>query len=181
MISTVWALAAVAAGLLMAVLVGRSVPWRSQPADAGAPGTALQKRARLSLILGGLLALGFVALLAAGGPDGYWGNAAVRIPAMLLMLLVLSSQVFLTLERRRGRDGREVLFDERDREILSRAPATQLAGVLTTLAVWVVVLTETYWDRGQVPLAFPVLIFWSALLVSALSLPLGVLLGYRRG
>jgi hypothetical protein len=69
-------------------------------------------------------------------------------------------------------------MDERDREIMNRAPAVRSAAALVTLAAWSVVLTEAYRDEGSVPLIFPNLIFASTFMVSVLARSVGVLLGY---
>jgi hypothetical protein len=51
---------------------------------------------------------------------------------------------------------------------------------VVSVAAWSIILTEAYWEAGQVPVAFLTLIFWSCLLVSTMALPVGVLIGYRR-
>jgi ABC-type proline/glycine betaine transport system permease subunit len=52
--------------------------------------------------------------------------------------------------------------------------------MILTLALWVVGLQQTYWEQGGVPLVHLYLVFWSVLLVKAMALPVGVLVGYRR-
>jgi hypothetical protein len=80
----------------------------------------------------------------------------------------------------RGRGRGRVLVDERDLEILARAPRVQGAVALVCLALWTVALMVTFRAAGQVPMPFVVLVFWSCLLSHALALPVGILLGYRR-
>ncbi len=70
--------------------------------------------------------------------------------------------------------------DERDRLIMGRAPAVQLLAVIFSLVVWVIVLTELYWDKGQVPVVFLTLIMISTLIISTLAQSLGILIGYWR-
>jgi uncharacterized membrane protein len=77
-------------------------------------------------------------------------------------------------------DQSRVMIDERDKAILERAPTVQAQAMVVSVAAWAIILTEVYWETGQVPVAFLVLIFWSCLLVSAMALPMGVLIGYRR-
>jgi di/tricarboxylate transporter len=71
-------------------------------------------------------------------------------------------------------------IDERDKLIMERAPRIQWLAVVISLAAWIVVLTESYWDQGQVPVVFLTLIFISTLVVSTLAESLGILIGYWR-
>ena len=71
-------------------------------------------------------------------------------------------------------------MDERDRVIMGRAPVVQLWAVIISLAVWMIALTEFYWDGGQIPVGFPYLILFSTLIVSTVSQSVGILIGYWR-
>jgi len=71
--------------------------------------------------------------------------------------------------------------DERDRLIMGRAPKVQLLAVIFSLVAWVIVLTELYWDKGQVPVVFLTLIMISTLIISTLAQSIGILIGYWRG
>jgi hypothetical protein len=71
-------------------------------------------------------------------------------------------------------------IDERDKLIMERAPRIQWLAVVISLAAWIVVLTESYWGQGQVPVVFLTLIFISTLVVSTLAESLGILIGYWR-
>jgi len=71
-------------------------------------------------------------------------------------------------------------IDERDKLIMSRAPRIQWLAIIFSLAAWIIVLTEAYWDQGQVPVVFLTLIFISTLVVSTLAESLGILIGYWR-
>ena len=71
-------------------------------------------------------------------------------------------------------------LDERDRAILGRAATAQAAGILITLAIWTVGLSETFHAAGAVPVFYLYLVFWSCVVVHLLGLPVGILLGYRR-
>ena len=90
------------------------------------------------------------------------------------MLVVHLTLMSLTL-RKPGR------IDERDRLIMGRATQVQLLSVILSLIVWVIVLTEVFWEQRQVPVIFLTLIFISILIVSTLAQSFGILIGYRRG
>lgn len=79
---------------------------------------------------------------------------------------------------RMAREG--VLQDERDRLILRRVPVYQMFAVLVTLAIWMVALTETYWEEGQIPVVFTYLIFYSAIVVNIVFASVGTLIAYWR-
>ena len=70
--------------------------------------------------------------------------------------------------------------DERDRLIMGRAPMVQLLAVIFSLVAWVIVLTELYWDKGQVPVVFLTLIMISTLIISTIAQSAGILIGYWR-
>ena len=72
----------------------------------------------------------------------------------------------------------KLIVDERDEQILADAPMAQVFGMLACLTVWIVVLSEVYWDAGQVPIVLLSSIFYSTILVAALTLPIGILLAY---
>ena len=71
-------------------------------------------------------------------------------------------------------------IDERDRQIMDRAPKTQLLAVIFSLAAWSIALTEVYWDQGQIPVIFATLMLISTLVVSTLAQSVGILIGYWR-
>jgi hypothetical protein len=70
--------------------------------------------------------------------------------------------------------------DERDRLIIERSSRAQWLAVIFSLAVWTLMLTEIYHDRGQVPIKFLNLIFISTLIISTLAQSIGILFGYWR-
>ena len=128
-----------------------------------------------------LVALVFAALavLPSGGPRGADEDADFRLPVTALMLAALVASLVPALVARRRVTSR-VVVDERDLAILARAPRVQGAAVIVCLALWTAALMEIFHAAGQVPVAFVVLVCWSCLLVHALALPVGILLGYRR-
>jgi hypothetical protein len=52
--------------------------------------------------------------------------------------------------------------------------------VLLTLAAWMIGLTEVYWDKGQIPIVFPNLMFYSAIVVNIVFASAGTLIAYWR-
>ena len=114
------------------------------------------------------------------GPQRWYDDDTIRLTVTALLLAVLvvvaGATAWLGAQAKRE-DG---ILDERDKDILARAPAVQGVAMLLTLAVWVVGLTEHFHEAGAVPHFYLYLIFWSCVLVDALGLPLGVLIGYRR-
>jgi len=52
--------------------------------------------------------------------------------------------------------------------------------VIIQLVAWVISLSESYWDQGQIPVVFLYLIFMSTLIVSTVAQSIGILIGYRR-
>ena len=70
--------------------------------------------------------------------------------------------------------------DERDKLILDNSPRFQWWAVIFTLVAWVIALSESYHNEGQVPVVFLYLIFMSVLIVSMIGQAIGILIGYRR-
>ncbi len=64
---------------------------------------------------------------------------------------------------------------------LARASLAQSVAMLLTLAVWVVGVTETFRATHLVPSVHLYLLFWSCVIANLAALPVGILLGYRRG
>jgi hypothetical protein len=135
----------------------------------------LQKRALYALLIGLVLAIALVAVFIIKGDItrfdedegfrfivyGLW----IGVPVVYLVL------VNLTLRK-------PTQIDERDRVIMERAPKVHLVAVLLSLAAWIIVLTEVYWEPRQIPVVFLTLIFISTLVVSTLAQSLGILIGY---
>ena len=84
--------------------------------------------------------------------------------------------LYVPLQGLRKRGG----LDERDRRIVDRAPAFQGLLMILVLAAWVLGLGEAYHDPGAVPVVYLNLIFGSTLLMHALGMSLGIIVGYRR-
>jgi len=182
-----WIAAAVLVALVFAALAARAaLPPRdpagtdeSAEAAGGVPLAPLQRAAWQTLVTGGAFAAAAVWVIARNGVQTFWTDADVRLPVTALMLAALVASLVPMLVARRRAGGR-VLVDERDLEVLARAPRVQGAAAIVCLALWTVALMESFRAAGQVPMVFVVLVFWSCLLVHALALPVGILLGYGR-
>ena len=93
---------------------------------------------------------------------------------MLIAWTVLLTPFF------RGSGRKRALRDERDEAIIRRATQAQLLGTIGVVVAWSIALTEVYSDRGEIPIVFPNLIFWTVIVVNMLAQALGILIGYRR-
>jgi hypothetical protein len=179
-----WAVLALLAGLAALALGARRVissPTRPPlpPGEVLAP-TILERTARLALGLGLIFVLAAGALVVWTGAETFYRQESVRIPVTVLLvvaLVVFSMFAMRAASWARQPDGP---LDERDRAILEHAPAIEGLPMIITLALWVVGLQQTFWGQGAVPLVYLYLVFWSMLLVKAMALPVGVLVGYRR-
>lgn len=178
-----WGILALVAGLLALWFVGRLARPSGPPLppDAELSATPLQRIAWWSIGLGGLFTAAAVVLVLAKGAEATYESDALRITFTLLLLAVIgvvSMTAFWARAHVRREDGS---LDERDKAILGRAPAVQAGAMLVTLAIWTVGLTEHFHEAGAVPLFYLYLVFWSCVVVDLLGLPVGVLLGYRKG
>lgn len=137
----------------------------------------LQKRALYGLMFGIVWAFAIIAVFILKGRvstfdedqgfrliiDGLWIGG-------LIAYLVL----FETILHRPGQ------VDERDRLVMDKAPRVQWLAVIFSLVAWVIALSESYHDEGQIPVIFLYLIFMSILIVSMIAQSIGVLMGYWR-
>jgi hypothetical protein len=177
-----WAVLALGAGFAALWLVGRLARPTSPPLpdEARQAVTPLQRVARWSVGSGAVLSALAATLVLVKGAQATFESDALRTTLMLLLLAILgvagASTIWL-----KGQVSREGgALDERDRAILGRAATAQAAGMMITLAIWVIGLTEHYHEAGAVPLFYLNLVFWSCVVVHLLGLPVGILLGYRR-
>jgi hypothetical protein len=140
----------------------------------------LQKRALVSLGLGLVWTVILVVLFVArGGVEGFTTDTTTRILLSVLFVALLMFSAFLGVPWK-ARSGRGVDVDERDLEILRRAPRVQLTAMMLTLAAWVIGLTEYYWAQGSIPIMWPYLMMLTTILASTLAQSAGVLIGYWR-
>lgn len=142
------------------------------------PYTKLQVRAIWALIIGTVTLLLILSVFSTTSVESYYQNDAIRIRVYLFALG--GAAAYLIVHFITGLRYRREQRDERDLKVLHWAPTVQVTGMTLTLAVWAIGLTESYWSVGQVPIAYPILIFLSTIIVGGLFNALGVLLGYRR-
>jgi hypothetical protein len=179
-----WAVLALVAGLAALALGARRIALRRPPLEL-APGesfppTQLERLARQTLGWGLVPVILAGAIVIWAGAERFYQDDTIRVAVTLLLmaaLLVLAGFGFRASHWARQRTGP---LDERDRAILEQAPAIEGGPMIVTLALWVVGLQQTFWSAGAVPLVYLYLVFWSVLMVKALALPVGVLIGYRR-
>ncbi len=137
----------------------------------------LQKRAWWGLGVGLAFTVAFVlAFVLMGGIEAFDTNQGFRIIVNVIWIGGLVTHlVIMDLTLRKPR-----MVDERDRAIRERAPRIQWIAVLLTLAAWVIVLNEVYQETSLVPATYLYVMFMSVLIVSWLSLSLGIIIGYWR-
>jgi uncharacterized membrane protein YidH (DUF202 family) len=150
------------------------------PDDVELPATPLQRISRWGIGVSVVLAAAAVSLVVVNGAKATFDSDGLRIAFTLILLAILIVMGATTIWLRAQVNRRGGLLDERDREILGRAPAAQVAGMLVTLAIWIVGLSEHFHDAGAVPVFYLYLVFWSVVVVDLVGLPVGVLIGYRR-
>jgi len=179
-----WALIAIIGGLAVISIGARRVlrrpPALELPPGESLPATVLQVMARRYLLAGLVPIMAAAAIVLRVGADTFYQDDATRLTVTLLMigaLVVLASFAFRA-RAIAGRPGGPL--DERDVAILDRAPTLEGGAMLVTLVIWVIGLQETFHSAGAVPLVWLYLVMWSMLLLKALVLPVGVLIGYRR-
>jgi hypothetical protein len=139
-----------------------------------------QKRAWYGLAIGIIWTLSMVAVFVIKGVTAFDEDVGMRATVYALFaagILAYVAMMYIT-GWRMAREG--VLQDERDRLILRRVPVYQMFAVLVTLAIWMVALTETYWEEGQIPVVFTYLIFYSAIVVNIVFASAGTLIAYWR-
>jgi len=140
--------------------------------------TPQQKRAWYGLAIGIVWSLAMVALFAIKGATAFDEDTGMRYTAYAIFaagVLAYVAMMYVTGWRMRRKG---VIMDERDRMILRKVPAYQMLAVLVTLAAWSVILTEVYHEQGQVPVVFPTLMFFSAIIVNIVFASAGTLIAY---
>lgn len=184
MIVILWSVLALGLLAVVVVVAGyrtrAALPPIELPPGESFPSTALQRLTRWALAIGMVPLVAAAAIIGSAGLVAWEDDDSTRL---LVTMLLLAAMVILVVPTMvagtwaaRG-DGR---MDERDRAILSRAPAGQAAAILVVLAVWVIALQEGYRGTPGVPYTYLHLVFWSCLEVSVLASNIGILLGYRR-
>jgi hypothetical protein len=137
----------------------------------------LQKRALYGVTFGVIWAIAIVVVfIFKGGVGSFDDDVQFRgiIDGLWIGGLVAYLILFETLLHKPGQ------VDERDKLIMTWAPAIQWRAVIFTLVAWVIALSEIYHEEGQIPVIFLFLIFMSVLVVSMIAQCLGILIGYWR-
>ena len=137
----------------------------------------LQKRALYGLVFGVIWAIAIIVVfILKGGVSTFNEDQGFRliIDGLWVGGLIVYLLLFETILRKPGQ------VDERDRSIIARAPRVQWLAVIFSLVVWMIALTESYHDAGQIPIIFLYLIFMSILIVSSVAQSAGILIGYWR-
>jgi hypothetical protein len=137
----------------------------------------LQKRALYSLIIGLVLAIALIVVFIVKG-DVATFDEDLGFRLIVYALWVGVPLAYLIVMKLTLRKPEQV--DERDRMIMEKAPKVQWLAVVFTLVAWVIVLTEVFWDKGQVPVIYLTLIMISTLIISTIAQSTGILIGYWR-
>jgi H+/Cl- antiporter ClcA len=140
----------------------------------------LQKRAWLGLGIGVAASAAIVALLVTRGATSFNEDDETRWIFYALVLGMLIAWVVLLAPALRRSGRTRVFSDERDEVVIRRATQAQLCGTIGVVVAWSIALTEVYSDRGEIPIVFPNLIFWTVIVVNMLAQALGILINYRR-
>ncbi len=154
---------------------------RSRPdPDLGKlPATPLERLGWIGLGIAAALGLSLAVLVALGGAEGFFDDSPYRLVFWLLLMTGITAWFAAWYATKRRFGG--VVIDERDRAVLARSLSVESMGVLLSLVVWTISLTEAFTEDGAVPLGYVQLVFWSTLIVGAFGRSVGVVLGYRRG
>ncbi len=159
----------------------RNVLALRQPKDAEPiPATILQRIAFWGLMAGLLLVAAAAWMVISIGAEVIYDNDDLRLQFTGIVMLglalfaALSAWTGIALKRR-------AKLDERDIAVLAQAPMVQGALMLLTLAAWEIGLQETFRGTPGIPVTYIHLMFWSCLAANMLALPIGILIGYRKG
>ncbi len=172
---------AVTLGVLAVVHALRAAQLDVSPSGEALGTTPLQRVAWASLV--GTLAFAGPGLgvLLVGGIDRWSVSTGQRLLVSVLALMgVVAATAPILLTRWAAKRGR-LMLDERDHDVLHRAPEAQSWVLLVTLTAWTIGLTERFFQAGAVPVPWVSVAFLTMLVSWALALPLGIVLGYRRG
>ena len=106
-------------------------------------------------------------------------------PDVLLILIILMTAALVLVYwvpryLTRPKPDQPVIMDERDIAILSNVPRYQYVGIYLTFAVWLLILSALYSDKGQVPIRFIYLMLLSLLTANAVFATAGVMIEYWR-
>jgi hypothetical protein len=179
-----WIVLALGAAFIASFIVVRraqaTLPPIAMPAGESMPMTALQRLAWQVLVPTFTLVAAAAAIVAYYGANVWWDDDRVRLTVTFVLLAALGAFTYYLARVRLWLTRDDGTLDERDRAILSSAPAGQAPAMMVTMAAWMISLTEMYHATHLVPSSYLYLIFWSLLMVSILASLAGVVIGYRR-
>ena len=133
--------------------------------------TPIQKRAWYGLGMGVIWVIAIVVVfIVKGGIGTFSEDTGFRL--IYSGLLIGGLLAYFLIMRKPGQ------VDERDRLIMGRSPVVQLWAVIISVVIWMIALTESYWDEGHIPVVFPYLIANSLFIVNTLAHSAGILIGY---
>lgn len=182
MVAILWGIIAVGAalvGLTLARWFSRGKSPALEP-DELLPATPLQRLARWGLLLGLVPGLAAAWMAYRYGAQTLYGDDDLHIVFTLLLLAIIVVFLVVAMRIRTWVGRSDSALDERDRDILGRAPVWQSAAMLLVLVAWTIGLSERFHDAGAVPVFYLPLVFWSCWAASLMALPVGILIGYRR-
>ena len=131
--------------------------------------TQLRKRALLTILIWGIVSIGFGAtILSAGGPSTYADDQSRRvIGGIFLALGFLGSPVMLYLTRVR-KGANHLVSDERDDRISLQATRGSMVVVLVYVFFTCIALWEAYAEPGSVPVGWMWFLAYSTAILSYL-------------
>ena len=137
----------------------------------------LQKRAWYSLATGVAFAIALIVVfITKGDVTTFDEDLSFRLTVYALWIgTPLAYLIIMNLTLKKPGQ-----VDERDKGIMEKAPRIQYLAVLFSLVAWVIVLTEVFDSRGQVPVIYLTLIMISTLIISTIAQSVGILIGYWR-
>lgn len=142
--------------------------------------TPVQRSALFRLFFGILVSLAAGWVLLTRGMEQYLHDDTAR---RLIALVGLSAIVFWLLDSlltRRTKANGDSVLDERDRVIVYRATHWTLVGVLAYIGGGAIVLTETFYEEGQLSVSYVFLGAMSVLLVAFILQAATILMAYWR-
>ena len=171
------------AGILVYVTSLRTrqlLPEIMLPPGEKLPRTPLQRLAGRTLLIVVLLTGVATGLLAWHGPQVWWDDDSIRLTVTFVLIAALVVYSIFTLRIRALEARSDGSFDERDSTILSRSYAGVGGALMVVLAMWMIALTEAFYETHLIPSYYLYLIFWSCVMTNVIASTAGILLAYRR-
>jgi hypothetical protein len=179
-----WSVLAIGLAFIAVLVMSRATrhlaPPIELPPGESLPVTPVERLTRWSLALGLLSVAVMAAIVIVSGPTTFDEEVTSRLAVMGLFVasLLLLAAPFLVAGVWAARDERGL--DERDRAVLTRAPASQAPAMIVLLVVWDIALQESFRGEPGIPVTLVGLLVWSCLLAALAAADVGILIGYRR-